>query len=55
MAILIIPETLYILDIDMECQIEEDNEEVYKAYVRLMNSRFLIFISKLIAIIDYTL
>lgn len=39
----------------MEGQIREDNEEAYKAYVRLMNSRFLVLVSKLIEIIDHVL
>lgn len=54
-AISIAPETSYMPDRDMEGQMEEDDEEAHKAYVRLMDSRFPVLVSKLIEIIDHAL
>lgn len=54
-AISIAPETLYMPDQDMESQMEEDDEEAHKAYVRLIGSRFPVLFSKLIEIIDHAL
>lgn len=51
-AILIVPKTLYLLDQDMEDQMEEDDEKAHKAYVRLMDLRFPMLVSKRIEIID---
>lgn len=54
-AISIAPETSYMPDLDMECRMEEGNEEAHKAYVRLMDSRFPDLVGKLIEIIDHAL
>lgn len=54
-AILIVPKISYMPDQDMEDQIEEDDEEAHKAYVRLINLRFPVFVSKLREIIDHML
>lgn len=42
-------------DQDIEDQIEEDDEEAHKTYVRLINLWFPVLISKLIKIIDHML
>lgn len=54
-AISWVPETLYMPDLDMERQMEKGDEEAHKAYVRLMDSRFPVLVSKLIEIIDHAL
>lgn len=51
-AILIVPKILYLLDQDMEDQMAADDEEAYKAYVRLMGLQFPMLVSKRIEIID---
>ncbi len=54
-VILIMPETLYMPDQDIESQMANDDEETHKPYVRLMDLRSFVLVSKLIEIIDHTL
>lgn len=54
-AISIAPETSYIPDRNMERQLVKGDKEAHKAYVRLMDSRFPLLVSKLIKIIDHAL
>lgn len=54
-AISIAPETSYVPDRDMERAMGKGDEEAYKAYVKLMDSRFPNLVSKLIGIIDHAL
>lgn len=54
-AIATAPETLYVPDRDMEYQLAKDDEGAHKAYVRLMESRFPVLVSKLIEIINHAL
>lgn len=49
------PEISYVPDRDMEYQLAKDDKEAHKAYVRLMDSRFPVLVSKLIEIIDQAL